>query len=518
MDDTALTAALTQAGAYPHPVQEVHVIETHISRVFLAGAFAYKVRKPVRFDFVDFSTAQARRADCETEFRLNSRLAPELYLGVVPITTDDGAGAVRVEGHGTPLEYAVKMRRFEQQDLLLERVRAQRLDVAHVDALARRIAAFHHDQPRAAPAEGFGTPARVDATLAECLGGIARLAHDAGLADQVGQLIRTRASMLAGALQSRLRHGHVRECHGDLHLGNIVLLDDKPTPFDCLEFNPGLRWIDTISDLAFPFMDLQHHGRQDLAYRLLDVYLQHSGDYAGLVLLPFYVAMRALVRARVLLEREHQQQKAARLPLVAAQVECHDLLALARRTLARRNGPLILMHGLSGSGKSTVAAQMSETAGMVRVRSDVERKRTRHDMPPENGWYSDTRTERTYYRLLAICRLGCSAGFPMIADATFLLRSQRDRFAAQARRLGVPFYIVDCEAPLESLRARIEARALAHQDPSEADCATLEWQLRVQEPLTVAERACVVSANQATALIARMGISDKNVTMPGQRG
>ncbi|CAG9166050.1 hypothetical protein LMG23992_00675 [Cupriavidus laharis] len=298
MEDAVLTAALAQPDAYPHPVREVRIIETHISRVFLAGDYAYKVRKPVQFDFVDFSSAQARREDCETELRLNSRLAPELYLGVVPISAEATTGAVRVEGGGTPVEYAVKMRRFAQQDLFIEMIRTNRLHAAHIDALAPRIAAFHRNLPPADPGDGFGTPDRVGAVLTECLGGIERLDHGSGLASQVAQLARTRAALLAGAMQSRLRHGHVRECHGDLHLANIVLLDGQPTPFDCLEFDLGLRWIDTIGDLAFPFMDLLHHGRTDLAYRLLNVYLEQSGDYAGLALLPFYVAMRALVRAR----------------------------------------------------------------------------------------------------------------------------------------------------------------------------------------------------------------------------
>ncbi|CAG9166046.1 hypothetical protein LMG23992_00674 [Cupriavidus laharis] len=182
--------------------------------------------------------------------------------------------------------------------------------------------------------------------------------------------------------------------------------------------------------------------------------------------------------------------------MAAAQLECRNLLALAWRMLARRQGALLLMHGLSGSGKSTVAAEISQSAAMVRVRSDVERQRLRRGVPPAGGRYGSKETARTYQRLLAICRLGCSAGFPMIADATFLSRGQRDRFAALARRLGVPFFIVECEAHVETLRARIRARAQACQDPSEADCTTLEWQLRIQEPLTAAECAYVVPASR----------------------
>ncbi len=233
--------------------------------------------------------------------------------------------------------------------------------------------------------------------------------------------------------------------------------------------------------------------RPDLAYRLLNGYLEHGGDYAGLAVLPYYVAMRALVRARVLLERARQRHAECEVPRLIHD-ECRALLTLALQYLTLPAAPMFVMHGLSGSGKSTVAAKMCEARGMVRVRSDVERKRLRDGAPPQDGWYADTMTERTYLRLLAICRLGCTAGFTMIADATFLSRHQRERFAHQARRLGVPFSIVDCEAPVEILRARIQARAVARQDPSDADLAVLAQQLRKQDPLTAAERACVVAA------------------------
>lgn len=494
MNDAALTYALLQPSAYPPPVQDVQVIETHISRVFLAGQFAYKVRKPVKFDFVDFSTPQARHADCEAELRLNRRFAPALYLDVLPIVAGKTPGAVVVSGRGTPLEYAVRMRRFAQHDLLIDMVGAGRLGPDHVDALARDIAIFHGAQPRAAPHEGFGTPASIGATLEECLDGLARLTFDRNMTDRVANAARARAAALQGAFQTRLRHGHVRECHGDLHLGNIVLLDGNPTPFDCLEFEPRLRWIDTASDIAFPFMDLLHHGRQDLAYRLLNGYLERHGDYAGLAVLPFYVAMRALVRARVLLEHARQRHIEST-ALEPVHVECRALLNLAFQFLTLPAAPLWVMHGLSGSGKSTVAATMSETRAMVRVRSDVERKRLRNANAQQEARYSDSVTARTYRRLLAICRLGCAAGFPMIADATFLSHDQRARFANQARRLGVRFFIVDCKAPVETLRARIVARALARQDPSDADLAVLGLQLRTHDPLTTEERIHVVPAD-----------------------
>jgi len=504
MEDGALARWMMCSDAYPHAAPEVQCIETHISWVFLAGDLAYKVRKPVRFDFVDFSTLAARRADCEEELRLNRPLAPGLYLDVVPITLADGG--VRVGGPGAPVDYAVRMRRFPQQDLMAARIRAGTINAAQVDALALRLADFHQGAPRAAVGDGYGTPARIRRTMEECLSGIADQDGNDDLACRLGSALRGRAQALGGRFEARLRTGHVRECHGDLHLGNVVVLDDEAQPFDCLEFNAGLRWIDTISDIAFLFMDLIHHGRRDLAYRLLNAYLERGGDYAGLALLPFYAAMRALVRARVALERVRQAGKAEE--NAAARVRQADeyraLLALAEALLTQRRGAIVLMHGLSGSGKSTVAARLAERGGMIRVRADVERKRAAS--PPPGGWYAPAATARTYGRLLAACRLGARAGFPMIADATFLERGRRDRFARQAARAGTPFVIVDCHASLDTLRARVEARARARNDPSDADVAVLERQVLAQEPLAPEERRQGVDATEAAevdALAAR---------------
>jgi len=509
MEDGALARAMMRSDAYPHAAPEVKCIETHISWVFLAGDLAYKVRKPVRFDFVDFSTLAARRADCEEELRLNRPLAPGLYLDVVPIArAGDG---VRVGGSGAPLDYAVRMRRFPQRDLMAARIRAGTIDGAQVDALALRLADFHQRAPRAAVGDGHGTPERIRRTVEECLSGIAgqdgedSLNGNDALASRLGSALRERAQALGGRFEARLRAGHVRECHGDLHLGNVVVLDGEAQPFDCLEFNAGLRWIDTISDIAFLFMDLIHHGRRDLAYRLLNAYLERGGDYAGLALLPFYAAMRALVRARVALERVRQAGKAEGNAAARARQadEYRALLALAEALLTQRRGAIVLMHGLSGSGKSTVAARLAERGGMIRVRADVERKRTAS--PPLGGWYVPAATARTYGRLLAACRLGARAGFPMIADATFLERGRRDRFARQAARGGTPFVIVDCHASLDTLRARVEARARAGNDPSDADVAVLERQVLAQEPLAPEERRQAVDAAEADALAARFG-------------
>lgn len=493
MDDAQLTQALMRPAAYPHAARDVQLVETHISRVFLADGFAYKLRKPVHLDFVDFSSLAARRQDCETELRLNRRLAPALYLGLSTVVRGDTMQAVRVDAAGEVLDYAVKMRTFPQQALFSALLKSQQLLPAHIDTLALLVADFHRAQPPADRSAGFGTPARIAHTLDVCLNGLQRLDNSAGLC-QLGDTLRALVTSLTPAFESRLRHGRVRECHGDLHLGNVVLLDDQVTPFDCLEFDPALRWIDTISDLAFPFVDLLNADRSDLAYRLLNVYFEQSGDYTGLAMLPFYASMRALVSARIVLERAVQGPDASEATLASARTASREWLALAQRLTIPRTGALVLMHGLSGSGKSTAAADLVENSAMLRVRADVERKRLRRHEPHHGntGWYGPAETERTYRRLRAICRIGCLAGFPMIADASFLKRRYRDCFTALAHRLDTQLSIVACEADLATLRRRIEARAHLRSNVSDADLAVLEQQRQTLEPLGADELAHVV--------------------------
>ncbi|CAJ0800015.1 hypothetical protein LMG19083_03383 [Ralstonia psammae] len=486
-----LVARLLEAAAYPHPAADLQMIETHLSWVFLAGEFAYKVRKPVKLDFVDFSTLRARHTDCEEECRLNRRLAPALYLGVVPISQDPATGAIRIDGQGTPCEYAVCMRRFAQQDVLSTVAHDGRLRPSEIDALADLIADFHATAPVANPSAEDGTPSSIRRTLEDCAAGVLALSTEPHIAVATVSLLHQHADRLEEVFASRRRSRHIRECHGDLHLGNIVLIGGQPTPFDCLEFSPSLRWIDTLYDIAFLFMDLLASGLHGLAYRLINRYLERCGDYGGLAVLPFYASMRALVRARVLLERAHQLE---RTPDLAAKPrgEARRMLDLSRALLCRNDGCILLMHGLSGSGKSTRAAQLAEAEGMIRARSDAERQRGPHITADDR--YLPRAVERTYRRLAAICKLGVRAGFPMIADATFLAEHERRRFFSLARRLGVGVALVDCVADVDTLRMRIRTRMRGGFDASEADLHVLDAQLATQQPLNVEEQAHVIPA------------------------
>jgi uncharacterized protein len=479
----ALRRALQERGAH----EPVELIETHISWVLLAGEHAYKLKKPVRLAFLDFGTLAARRHFCEEELRLNRRLAASLYLDVLPVT--DTANAPRLGGEGDAIDYALRMRRFPAGALFSERLAAGTLGAEQVDALARRIADFHASAPRAEAGSSCGTQAMiVDAALA-VLSGIERFDGAAAVAD-LCKWVAAQAPMLRTPWKRRRAQGHVRECHGDLHLANAVLLDGQATAFDAVEFDPALRWIDTMSDAAFMTMDLMAHERPDLAYRFLNAYLEHGGDYEGLPVLRFYLVYRALVRALVARLRGGTPTLDPLAP---------DYLALARRLCTPGDARLLITHGLSGSGKTHVTQRLLERAGAIRARSDVERKRL-HGLRPcersasrvEGGIYGAEATRRTFEQLRVIARTALQWGHRVIIDAAFLRRHERTQFESLAEELGIPFTILHCDAPPQVLRQRVSHRAALDNDASEADLAVLEQQLGWLEGLSAREQHCAL--------------------------
>lgn len=474
----------------------VETIETHISTVLLAGEFAYKLKKPVDLGFLDFTTLAARRRFCEQELRLNRRTAPQLYLDVLAITGT--VDAPRLGGAGEPIDWVVRMRRFAAEDLLDARARAGRLDAACIDRLAAAIAAFHMQAPRVDAASALGSAGTVARWMLDNVEGLREhvgASVDRARIDALADWTRRELERRAALLQARRRDGFVRECHGDLHLGNIVLVDGAPVPFDCIEFNDELRCIDVLSDLAFTVMDLLDRGEPRLAWRLLNAYLEATGDYGGVAPARAYLVYRALVRAKVALIRAQQPAVAPAL----REREHGDFaahLALAER-LAQPGAPLLVaMHGLSGSGKTFVAQQLLERLGAVRVRSDVERKRmfslaptARVDAELRTELYGAEATRATYERLTDAARAIVDGGFAAIVDAAFLKRAEREAFAALAQSLGVRFALVACEAPVDVLRERVAARAAADRDASDATLDVLERQLGWREPVQDDERA-----------------------------
>ena len=479
--------------------EQAQLMETHISSVVLAGGYAYKIKKPLDLGFLDFSTLQRRRHFCEEEVRLNGRLAPQIYLGTVAIcgTVDHPVLA----GDGAAIEYAVRMRRFGQHALLSDNPTLLSLELA--DDIAARLADFHADIARAADDVPFGDPQTVLYPMQQNFEQVRGLIHESrflSALDRIESWTLARYRVLQPLLAQRKRGGFVRECHGDLHLGNIALDDGELIIFDGIEFNPTLRWIDTMSELAFLLMDLDDAGRPELGQRFLDSYLQISGDYAGLALLRFYQVYRAMVRCKVSAIRMRQAESDSQRVALEAVVFSYLQLALGyTRTAAPA---LLLTHGLSGSGKSTVSGELILQLAAVRLRSDVERKRLAGlpaaadtSSAPGGGLYHCGFTEKTYARLLELAQSILQAGFIAIVDATFLDSAPRNAFAELADRLQVPFLILDFQVPEEELRKRIEHRQKQAIDASEAGILVLKRQLSDYRPLAEIERrrALVIS-------------------------
>ena len=460
--------------------QSVELVETHVAWVLLAADTAYKLKKPVRYAFLNQSSLLLRKHACEEEVRLNRRTAASLYLDVVPVCGT--AQSPRLGGEPA-IDYVVRMRRFPAGALLREQLAAGRLAPEMLARFAKRLAEFHRQAAVAGVGCAFGAPETVPGPLREVLAGLRHGGSDARL-PALERWTSEQAEALAMDWALRQQRGAVRECHGDLHLGNVVLLEDGPTAFDCIEFDPALRWIDVMSDVAFMTMDLKAHGRGDLAWHFLDVYLQQSGDYEGVKVLRFYEVYRALVRALV-----------AKLGPAALAAGGPDYLgcAAALTAPAGDTARLMITHGVSGSGKSTVAAALVAAAGALRVRSDVERKRLfAHPGELVVDPYTTAATRSTYQRLAACARIGLQAGYPVIVDAAFLRRAERRAFRALATELRVPFTILHCGAPEAQLRRRVQRRLAEGGDASDATVEVLEQQLADGEALNEAERAFAI--------------------------
>lgn len=469
-------------------------IETHISTLLLHGGFADKLRKPLALPFLDFSSAAARRHDCEEELRLNRRTAPQLYLELRPVMGTPEQPRIGEPGEDAgAIDWLLRMRRFDNDLLLVRLATHGALTDAHVDALARRVADFHASLP-ASPA-AWGEPAQV---LAWARANFAALGDAAGT-DLHGlhDWSEREFERIAPLLALRRAQGFVREGHGDLHLGNIVLVDGEPLPFDGIEFNPALRHTDTMADAAFVFMDLWRHGLPRAAWRFASAYAEQGGDYGGLPLLPFFAVYRALVRAQVAAIRGDDGA-------LQRDLRCATSLAALHRARPR----LLLVSGLSGSGKSTVALELLKALGAVRVRSDVERKRlagvavtARPTAEQAQTLYGPAMTRRTYARLNAIATDLLRARLNVIVDAAALRRDEREALRALAAAAGADCRIVECIAPEAVLRERIMQRIADDRDASDATLAVLDLQWRVREPMEAEEDALTLDTNADRATV-----------------
>ncbi len=474
MDLAGLIRALSSPAAYPQPVEEVEVRQTHISVVFLAGEFVYKLKKPVNPGFLDFSTLEKRLHFCREELRLNRRLAPDVYLAVVPVVrTADG---LKWEAEGEAIEWAVKMRRLPEEVTLLERLRRNEVGVELIESLAGKIASFHRTADTNERIAAFG---RFD--------GVARLVRDVftNSAPQVGETvspaifdhIRSLAeealSRLRPLIEKRASQNRTRDAHGDLHLDHIYYFPDKELPadlviVDCIEFNERFRFIDPVADMAFTVMDLAFYGRRDLARAFADAYFHAADDEEGLELLPLYTAYRATVRGEVegmlVMEKEVPENERT---AAERRARAHWLLALGELEEPEKKPCLLFMAGLPGAGKSMLAQALAEKANFCLIRSDVVRKElATQTRSAREEMYSPEWTERTYAECLHRAEQLLFEGKRVLIDATFREETQRRIFLEAAIRWGVPGAMLLCHAEPDTVRRRLQQR---RGDASDAD-------------------------------------------------
>ena len=496
MNDEDIQLLLDPA-SYVHSVDGPVVLhETHISWIFLAGGFAYKIKKPLKTDFLDYSTLLKRHHACCEELRLGSRYADGLYLDVVPITFEDGHFCVDGDAH--PIEFAVRMRRFDADALLSDRLAKNLVTVSQVVQLAANIASIHGNSMRLER----GIDELVPRIFEQAKQNVQLLLDEPSLRqDPTVRLLENWTDDYFEShreqLLMRARCGFIRECHGDLHCANVVYWKDHFVPFDGIEFNSEYAWIDVISDVAFLVMDLKELRHPELSSAFLNAYLEQTGDYRALMVLRWYLVYRALVRSKVALLRARQLNDGQRngQPLDTKQIEpVQAYIRLAAQLMQPMRRRMWITHGASGSGKTTGSQQIVEQQGAIRIRSDIERKRLFKTSKVDNvdieigkGMYSPTASETTYQRLSDISSCILQSGFDVLVDATFLKHADRERFRRLAESEGAEFRILDFQVDEATLQRRITHRRMTRNDASDATLEVLASQLRTQEPLTSEE-------------------------------
>ncbi len=503
---------LLTADSYSHPASDIRLCETHVSWVILTGEFAYKIKKAVHLPFLDFSTLENRQYYCDQELKLNQRYSPGLYLAVVGMY-DSGAQLYvgdRRNSNDTLLDYAVKMRQFSPEHRLDKLLDNGLLSARDIDQLGVRIARYHM-QAKAFPDVKHGGQAdehsgEPDHVIVPAMDNFKEIATNPVHADtlklehRIESWTAQQSRRLRKTMLQRKADGQVRDCHGDLHLENLYLNGDQIDAFDCIEFNTDWRHIDVISEVAFLFVDLLSRNHHEFAYRFINSYLEYTGHYDGVRLLRFYSVYRAMVRAKVIAFRLQQLPDGSERRGLIEQYR--HFIHLANGFCEPSDGALLVMCGLSASGKSTVAGQLMQQLPGIRIRSDVERKRLHFYLPDENcsanimgGIYSSSSSEEVYSRLHYLTKLICQEGYTTVVDAACLRRSQRDRFRRLARSIGKPLLFVYCTASFEELERRIVARCKSNEDPSDADVDILCFQTNSAELPDDAERADTITIN-----------------------
>ena len=495
MQQTALPPLIKlmmQPEFYPHPVTEpIQLIQTHISYLLLTGDYVYKVKKPVNLGFLDFSTLSARYHFCQEELRLNHLLAPEIYLEVLPIT-QEGASLI-LAGEGEPLEYTLKMRQFPQDSLLSKMLKQGKLTPELMAQLGRMVAQVHLQAKTNDYIRSFGEPSKIKEFIEQNYQQSQKYIGSLQTQQQYEETKQFSDSFFSwqrSLLEQRQQNHWIRECHGDLHLDNICFWHDKIQLFDRIEFNEPFRFVDVMYDVAFLVMDLEAEAHKELANVFLNTYIEQTGDWEGLAILPLYLSRQAYVRAKInswlwdtpSLTDENKRQAAAK---------ARNYYYLAWQYTRPQSGKLIMMSGLSGSGKTTVAKHLAQNLGAIHIRSDAVRKHLSSiplDQSGESSIYTPAMTQKTYGRLLELSTKLASQGFTVILDAKYDRQTLRSAVITQAQNNQIPLEIVLCTAPEEVLRDRILART---GDISDATVDLLESQKKSFEAFTAREKPFV---------------------------
>lgn len=490
----ALIEQMMQPGFYPHPVKEpIELIQTHVSYVFLTGDYAYKIKKPVNFGFLDFSTLERRQHFCVQELQMNQLNAPEIYLEVLPITDLDGQ--FQLNGTGQTAEYVLKMREFPQDDLFISMFEQGKLTTSQMEDLGAIVAQFHELAQTNDYIRSFGEVSQIRQAIDEnyqqtekYIGGPQTLKQF----EETKQFTDTFFANQEELFKSRVQHNQIRECHGDLHLRNICLWDNKIQLFDRIEFNEPFRFVDVMYDVAFAVMDLESRGRKDLGNVFLNTYIEQTGDWEGLQVLPLYLSRQAYVRAKVtsfLLDDPGVPEDTKK----EAGITASQYYKQAWEYTQLRQGQLILMSGLSGSGKTTVARHLAQRLGAIHLRSDAVRKHLAGVPLDQRGGeelYTQAMSQKTYARLLELGTKLANAGFPVILDAKYDQQATRLAAIQEAKKHHLPVKIYHCMAPEEVLRDRLLSRT---GDVSDATPDLLTQQQASAEPFTEAEQSLVTT-------------------------
>ncbi|MBD2210135.1 AAA family ATPase [Calothrix sp. FACHB-156] len=485
----ALIQQMLQPGFYPHAVSEpIQLIQTHVSYVLLTGDYVYKLKKPVNFGFLNYSTLEKRQHFCQEELRLNQRGAGELYLEVLPLTLE--GEQYHLGGTGEAVEYALKMHQFPQDALFSSLFEQGKLNEAHLEELGRIVAQYHAKTETNDYIRSFGEVAQVREAFDENYEQTAK--YIGGPQTQV-QFDETKAyterffAERGELFASRIKNNYIRECHGDLHLRNIALWHDQILLFDCIEFNEPFRFVDVMFDIAYAVMDLEAQQRKDLSNAYLNTYVEQTGDWEGLQILPIYLIRQSYVRAKVtsfLLDD----------PAVPAAVKeqatktAAIYYQLAWEYTKPKQGQLIIMSGLSGSGKSTTARSLARQIGAIHLRSDAVRKHLAGIPLMERGGdeiYTPEMTQKTYARLLELGLILANQGFSVILDAKYDRQQLRQAAITQAEKHQIPLQIIQCTAPLEVVQERLLKRT---GDIADATADLLASQIKQFEEFTETEK------------------------------